>query len=1400
MKRIGYVLLVFVFLFQQIPGFGMSGMSVKPVNPQLVGIDFSSGYAQLVYWGGYPGKDRLKEDLNLFLTGIAFPMDELVVDLNIYNLPSYVLSPMLEGTELGRIFLKSDLKLKILVGEMLEMEGVMEIGKEKREAPDFRIWIEPEQVEILEGQNGMKAGVKRMRLRVKAEFRNEGEVKEVMEKRILPQVEKIVNEGRGFALLREAMVAVYLAQWYKERGSVVSDLDRLRDTRYMKILQSPKTWTIRDYMDWYTTMYWRGNGVVGGINPETKKLSYRKEPKGLNEEGFFRPDFLFRLISWPVVKIVKVAKVTVDKIRAVLRRKEAKRQAEEWMKTMSSKVDGLTLEERIKVAQKSIEELLFLLMEKDEKLSSEIIREIEWKKIEVRVLGRELSFSKRIEFWHSLFGPVFGMVLLKVRKMEQIERVKRIINEMLRTWNEGFPKELPSDRGNLVGEFFPYLEQEEENYTKQILSCIPDKQNGVDKQEDREIVQREIQKKIAEYLSEKRLVEACYILPRIEWSRILKRMWAYIQSGEVGYGTSSDKEFLDFLVSIFENTFGNIIIPVLNKENNSLKLDEYRLVLLSAILDEIKASLPEDWIAEWINRERKIGNKWNEDMVREYFKNKIVRGIIERKYEGSEDVKQYHKRILSDLEAVWKIVRENDNPEEVLKGKKGNLFREIGFDGEKFRLGWVVPPSTEEINKFIEDLRSVFTNKKHVIFVGMGGSINTIKLLKDLYNMEDVLWFDVPDKALIKRRISESEIDLTETAFVFVSKSGKTYETNTIAKILKELVREKMSDKEKADKVIENNFVWLVDKGNEKELVMEDVDGRIKKLPLQPNGRTDIGGRFSLPWTGVFFAPIVWRYRDNVEEIKADLLADLWKKVIFNPLNEDINKRAFLDAYTLFIRTLMEGYGPRVVLVLPERLSSSAFESVRTWVTQIWMESIGGKEKRITPKIEVLPSDASQEELSKYMIHGFVPIVLPWKKREESYGDHVNVSLYLCLYMYLLTTYFSTMTQIKFLTQGNVQLYKDKLKEIEKVKSTKDLSVDDIVKKINAIVNSAKKKNENKEFVDLILYGPFSKREIKKISSVIESKLGKRVVVFVYPGPDYNHHSFEALVTDCFTVPVILVHPKASDDVKKIAYATFEVFGKENAVYGEIDAGSVEREKDWALEERKTGKVIPPKKEHFNVDVTEKEKRINVSIIPRDRYSQNLIIEYLTLMNRKEDITLSDLWDMLMSEALMEDLPSERLENFRNVITRELEEKFLTKGRYDLPSILDLVNRIIVETNTAPSTAPQREAMDLYVWVNELACKTEKNVSVSVFYVGERGELFGTVTITPQERSFVRIGEPASSDKRSLSEEERSEIVKRICLEDFGMKGKASNVSSEERTKSPGGIWVRPNVVELLVE
>ena len=124
-----------------------------------------------------------------------------------------------------------------------------------------------------------------------------------------------------------------------------------------------------------------------------------------------------------------------------------------------------------------------------------------------------------------------------------------------------------------------------------------------------------------------------------------------------------------------------------------------------------------------------------------------------------------------------------------------NLFRNIGFDSNNPRLGWVNAPSWDKVNKALNECLEIIGNKKEFVFIGMGGSINGVKTVISLglqTNVHSVKGLpfnrihclDSLDPAAFSNVLSQLK-DLKKTMIIPISKSGVTKETQLLAGLFK---------------------------------------------------------------------------------------------------------------------------------------------------------------------------------------------------------------------------------------------------------------------------------------------------------------------------------------------------------------------------------------------------------------------------------------------------------------------------------------------------------------------------------------------------------------------------------------------------------------------------------------
>ncbi len=1173
-----------------VPVFALPQAAVSEEAGTLCGIDFSSGAMRLLYDGNV-SRSQAKEDMKSFLTGVAFPLEDLLVDLNIYNLPSDVIDPALENTELGRVFLDADVKLKRLVKDAILDKGVVSMLEDTEmdsESPAFRVWIQPKSVEIIESKDKSSARIGRLYLGVNFEFSKNlpNMMKSVFENNIIPDIESKVNNGAEFSALRRSISAVLLADWYKKRASVASDLDSLKDSRYTRPVVSTKFWITRDFMDKYVDSYrnaaGEGDGIVGGVNPAAQDMEYIESADSRD--------------------ITEDATPVVTKLSAILQTDSTD------IGIIDSHLSGKSFSEMAKNKAGEIEEWI-------DRFVGYLLKEgITDENLEVRVAFEELieeindiyknDYAGEVSFWAGALGGVFRSLNKQDYSGESEHLRWKILNNVL----------------NLIG--------------------------------DNNIQQ-------------------------------------------------------DILIYIFKD----------NSEDNAF-ISSGRRFLAKALSDAAK-------------------------IMKEY----------------PENAKQYLSK---------------------------NIFHKIGFDGENPRLGWARGVPGEIIEQRIRPFKQKAKEKDYFIAVGMGGSINTVKLVSDMYGLDSIIAFDTPDKNIIEKTLAEKGVDLKDAVVVLFSKSGTTYETKAIRDILKSII--KNEDGEKAADIIKNNFLWVVDKGNEGKIEDKDID----VLYMQPDGLTDIGGRYTMPWTGVYLLPLYWRFKQKEELLSRDekpqqkfenfLFFNLeidWKNIISDPKNT-LNVMAYSDAVVLYNIYKLKGIGPRIAVEVPQNLPKEAYEPFRIWVTQLWQESIGGKKDGIHPKIEIITPDTTREEKEKLKKNGFYFISFDEDRDKDIdiYWDYHPQA-----YMYLLATYFSAFTQIEYLGQGNVQLYKEKLKEIKNkpVESPNELNIEDIIYQIEHT-----KDIEKKPFIDVVLYGGYSSAQKEKVKTLLSNAFSEKIV-FIYDGPDYNHHSFEALATDPYTLPVLLVKKGASDDVIRVAQATSMVFPEDSVVYA---TGILDEEIKNMDKLVKTVLSLKNLKNTSEVENTisnlefgnstldsniflrdemmrlyEESQKLSSSFSNGDEDMKKSLYDALDRLAQKKKVSIVDLvypvYGNLFRDYIIANKPL-------NVLSESIGDNGLS-----LIDALILSNIAITGLNIGKSS--DLELRIVRLWINDRISSGKKSNTVVVNDVNSKG--------IPQLNTGGSLLMLKHNIQRSLDKD----------------AGRIRDGKDNSKTKTPGGIWLKSNVVETII-
>ncbi len=421
---------------------------------------------------------------------------------------------------------------------------------------------------------------------------------------------------------------------------------------------------------------------------------------------------------------------------------------------------------------------------------------------------------------------------------------------------------------------------------------------------------------------------------------------------------------------------------------------------------------------------------------------------------------------------------------------KTNPFKKIGFDGDKARLGWVKPPSWDLIENTLKKCEKFIGDKNEFIFIGMGGSINGIKTLTAFKKKNKIYCIDNLDPQALLETVAKIR-KINKIMVIPISKSATTKETQLIAHTIKDYFC-KIVGREK----IKKYFLWLVDSDSVFKWKTLGWEG-FSYLPLQFDGRTDIGGRFSSPHTLVFFLPLFLIMNKNLQKVKRIYDSYLYYR------NKVISK-AFQDAKRY--RDLKNGYflikSPSLVL-----------EHFKIWITQLFQESLGSKKKGFSVKTFV-----ADRVLRDKM---FIPLNLTLR----SVNPLVEIMCIMC-YLQHFVAYYAYFKRINFVNQPYVEKYKKKMKTLTSLSLKIKVEVD--FKKLIKIIK--KRLKPHHKFIETVLYLYPHKTLIEKIGKILREKFpSKKILVFV--GSDWNHHSYQAAYQDKNTLYILLTKSNYLDKI-----------------------------------------------------------------------------------------------------------------------------------------------------------------------------------------------------------------------------------------------------------------------------
>ncbi len=290
-------------------------------------------------------------------------------------------------------------------------------------------------------------------------------------------------------------------------------------------------------------------------------------------------------------------------------------------------------------------------------------------------------------------------------------------------------------------------------------------------------------------------------------------------------------------------------------------------------------------------------------------------------------LKLKHDQFSRRLNAAYGLTKSQVDP----------VMARIGFDGQENRLGWS-PANLEWIfdnyhilESLLKDAEFIRRNFLYVVFCGMGGSGLSVQLVKDTVGQKKARIYSLrtTDPKAIKEildEISSREGSLKEallkTLVIAVSKSGTTIETVYHKKYFEELYK-------KLEIEVKEHLWVVTDKGSPMDT------GDYPQRQIQLNGRSDIGGRFTSPATGVFLLPLAIlapkKLKTVLERAKVMNRERYVKKDIF------LKFGAFLYYWAVYHKK------DKLTMFMPKEL-----KDIPMWAEQLFEESLGKAGKGVS--------------------------------------------------------------------------------------------------------------------------------------------------------------------------------------------------------------------------------------------------------------------------------------------------------------------------------------------------------------------------------------------------------------------------------------------------------------------
>ncbi len=208
-KKLLCFFLALILFSGQVFASGSVVPMVKAGDRGLWGVVSTPSGKELFYKG-----EISAVDLESFVLGSRYDSAKFWVNLHPFLSPDQCLSAILQGSDVGWVFMEADLWLKRDLKRAVEVFEVLFNNGLLRRGVLLRAWIEPAKVVIVKGKEGFF--IKRADLRVKIQTAGDSAIRSWQIDRLESWLTELVNYSRQYALLRRVFRAHLLGRLVKE--------------------------------------------------------------------------------------------------------------------------------------------------------------------------------------------------------------------------------------------------------------------------------------------------------------------------------------------------------------------------------------------------------------------------------------------------------------------------------------------------------------------------------------------------------------------------------------------------------------------------------------------------------------------------------------------------------------------------------------------------------------------------------------------------------------------------------------------------------------------------------------------------------------------------------------------------------------------------------------------------------------------------------------------------------------------------------------------------------------------------------------------------------------------------------------------------------------------------------